>query len=445
MAILLCFCTAVSAQSTLKTGYFMDRMSMRHEFNPAFSNEQGYFAIPALGDINFGVNSTMSLDDFLFPLESGELGLFAHPDVDQSAFLSNLNQDNLINQDLSLSILSLGFHGFGGYNTFDVSVRENFGINIQKSLFEFMVGANDNGVYDMSGTSIDLTSWIETSIGHSHRINENITAGIKLKYLIGAANASLTVDQMQFESSEEQVMVGFHTTGTVAAAGMQLNGSFSDLAFDTFDFASVSNSGFAVDLGATYEMDDFTFALALTDLGFIRWSAPSTVSMGAETTFTGFNDLDLNDFSGSTEDQLEELMDPFTDLGDSMELTSTDAYSTWLAANLNMSAQYDIFDCLSVGAIYTATFSSVTTHELMGVVTYTPAKWFSIALSGTTSTYGTYWGWALNYSPHYFLNFFVGSDCMVTKVTPQFIPYSSTNLNLKFGLSIPFGHRHTAN
>ncbi len=445
MAILLCFCTAVSAQSTLKTGYFMDRMSMRHEFNPAFSNEQGYFAIPALGDINFGVNSNMSLDDFLFPLESGELGLFAHPDVDQNAFLNNLSQDNLINQDLSLSILSTGFHAFGGYNTFDVSVRESFGINIQKSLFEFMVGANDNGIYDMSGTTIDLMTWAEASIGHSRRINENITVGLKLKYLVGAANMNLTIDQLQFEATEEQVMVGFNTTGTVATAGMQFDGSLTDLAFDTFDYASASNSGFAVDLGATYEMDKFTFALALTDLGSINWSAPSTIEMGAETTFNGFNDLDINDFSGSTEDQLDDLMDPFMDLGDSMELTPTASYKTSLDAKLNMSAQYDIFDCLSAGAIYSATFSSSTIHELMGVVTYTPAPWFSIALSGTTSSYGTYWGWALNYCPHYFLNFFIGSDCMITKVTPQFIPYSSTNLNLKFGLSIPLGHRHTAN
>ncbi|MFR9523054.1 MAG: DUF5723 family protein [Rikenellaceae bacterium] len=438
--LLLCSVGVAAAQTTLKTGYFMDRMATSHKLNPALSPEYGYFAVPVLGDINFGLKSNLSLDNFIFPLDNGTLGLFAHPDVDSSEFLDGLKNNNVISQDFSLSILSMGFHAFGGFNTFDISVRETFDINLKKDLFAFMVGdSGDSSSYNMSGSSIDLSAWAEVGFGHSRKINDNLTVGAKVKLLFGAADANISIDKLQFISNEERVMLDVQGSGSVGILGLPLEGSLEDLALDALDFSNGFNTGFGIDLGATYTMDKFTFSAALTDLGFIRWSGPSTMLLSSTLDFTGFEDLDINDFEGSTEDDLQ-IFEDFTNDLSNPTFESTDPYSTWLSAKLNLGAEYEVFeDMLSAGALWSTTFGPVTTTEFMLVGTYSPIKWFEIALSGTLSSYGSYWGWAMNFAPKWGFNFFIGSDAMFSRITPQGIPYSSSNFDLKFGLNIPLG------
>ncbi len=444
MLLLLCSAGVATAQSTLKTAYFMDRMTTRHEFNPALMNEYGYFSMPVLGDINFGVNSSLAVDDLIYSLDNGNLGTFAHPDVDSSKFLSGLKDNNMISQDFSLSVLAMGFHAFGGFNTIDISVRENLDINLKKSLFEFMAGSG-SGSYSMGGSTIDLNSWAELSLGHSRKINRNLTIGAKLKYLMGVANASLDFTTMDFSSSSDELNIDLEATGTAAMTGMVLNGAFDDISFDQFDLSNGSSSGMGIDLGATYETRDFTFSLSLTDIGFIKWQSSQT-SVGINANFTGFEGLDLDDFEGSTDNDegYQNLVSSF-EAFDDMSFTEADTQTTWLPTNLNVGVEYKgLADCLSVGALYSNTFGAVTTTELMLVATVSPVKWFDVAISGTTSSYGTYWGWAVNFCPRW-INFFVGMDSMIGAVNPQYLPLGSTNVNVKFGLSFPLGSVHKVN
>ena len=52
--------------------------------------------------------------------------------------------------------------------------------------------------------------------------------------------------------------------------------------------------------------------------------------------------------------------------------------------------------------------------------------------ANTTVAYGI----ALNFSPSW-INFFIGSDYMLTKVTPQCLPVSGNAMNLYMGVSVP--------
>ena len=45
--------TSINAQ-TLRSAYFLEGMTYRHELNPAFMGERGYVSIPALGNLQFG-------------------------------------------------------------------------------------------------------------------------------------------------------------------------------------------------------------------------------------------------------------------------------------------------------------------------------------------------------------------------------------------------------
>ena len=68
---------------------------------------------------------------------------------------------------------------------------------------------------------------------------------------------------------------------------------------------------------------------------------------------------------------------------------------------------------------------------------YRPVKWFEATLSYSFihSKFKTY-GIALNFSPSW-INFFIGSDYMLTKVTPQCLPVSGDAMNLFMGVSVP--------
>ncbi|WP_296006936.1 hypothetical protein [uncultured Alistipes sp.] len=49
-------------------------------------------------------------------------------------------------------------------------------------------------------------------------------------------------------------------------------------------------------------------------------------------------------------------------------------------------------------------------------------------------------GLALNLCPGW-INFFVGTDLVATRFTPQFIPVKQKSMNVTFGLGIPLGRR----
>ena len=55
-------------------------------------------------------------------------------------------------------------------------------------------------------------------------------------------------------------------------------------------------------------------------------------------------------------------------------------------------------------------------------------------------TYGQSLGWMLNFHPKG-INLFIGSDYMLTDVTPQFIPVNDLNLHFTVGLTLALGKR----
>ena len=430
-----------SAQTILKSSYFVDGVMMRHKLNPAFMGESGYFAMPFLGGLDINVKSNLSLDKIFYPLENGNLGLFLHPEVDRELARSSFDENNLINQNLSMSILSTGFYAFGGYNTIDFSVRESLNVNLSGSLFDFLLGGEPDAtsVFQMGGNTVDLTVYTELAVGHAHKINDNLTVGAKLKYLAGAGDAHVAIDRLSLTSRSDMLAIDAAASGQMSALGLPLNGKPSEMELDFLDMSIPAGGGFAVDLGATYKLDNFDFSFALNDLGSIGWNNASGVDMSANVEFGGFPELDLKDFEGSTSgtvDDLEKELDTLVE----PEFVPINNYKTTICPTMNIAAEYSFFDNqLSAGLLSSTYFSSNVVTDFMLAATYSPTNWFSFALTGTTTTLGaTYWGWVMSLSPSW-INFYIGSDSMFAKVTPQGIPLSTSNLNLSFGLSFPFG------
>ena len=67
-----------------------------------------------------------------------------------------------------------------------------------------------------------------------------------------------------------------------------------------------------------------------------------------------------------------------------------------------------------------------------------PVKWFDATVSYGASTYGSSFGWMLNFHPKGF-NFFIGSDHQFFKVTPQFVPVGHATAAINLGFNVTFG------
>jgi hypothetical protein len=111
----------------------------------------------------------------------------------------------------------------------------------------------------------------------------------------------------------------------------------------------------------------------------------------------------------------------------------------YLGAEYNM----PFYKPLSVGVLYGHCFSpyeSQKWYEVRGFLNIAPLKWLEASVNYGYGTYGANLGWMLNFHPGG-INLFVGSDYMITKVTPQYLPVDNLNAHVTFGLNIAFGRR----
>ncbi|MBQ2289249.1 MAG: hypothetical protein II249_01100, partial [Bacteroidaceae bacterium] len=211
-----------------------------------------------------------------------------------------------------------------------------------------------------------------------------------------------------------------------------------------------SASGFAVDLGVVYDMDSIVsglkFSASVVDLGFIKWKhmMRGQTTPGAKVEFNGFKEVDYNDMESSVNAEFEKLGDDAAKLVE-FSYEGTSAAKTRLNTTMYLGAEYNMpfYKPLSVGVLYGHCFSPFESnkwYEVRGFLNIAPLKWLEASVNYGYGTYGANLGWMLNIHPAG-INFFIGSDFMITKVTPQFLPVDNLNAHVTFGLNIAFGKR----
>lgn len=450
LVILFCLCLAgvgVFAQQTLHSSYFMKRMPQRHKLNPALMNDYGYIGIPGLSNVNFGIQSDISLKAFLYPTADGNLMTFMHPDVSAAEFEKNIKNNNGLAFNFDYSILSFGFYAFKGYNTFDLSLRSSVGFYLPGDLFRFMkFGMDDeNGSkYHLENLRVKSNNYVELAFGHARKVTERLQAGAKVKVLLGAGYLDARMSSMDIELSDEQWLIrangeaygAFYAATLETKADGEIDGIETD-----FNSPALSGWGLGFDFGATYQlMDNLTLSAALVDLGFVSWK---NVLMGEtrndEYVFDGFDNVNINE-DDALDDELDKISDEFESWAHFYEAEAPAHRASSLQTTLNIGGEYTMWDDrVGFGLLSSTRFSAPRTWtELMASVNFRPINSLNLTLTGTVSNSGANWGWVLNFCPRS-LNFFIGTDKMIGKVTPQFVPVGKLNFNLNFGFSVALG------
>ena len=135
-------CATIANAQDLRTGYFSDNFLYRHDLNPALANDSNYFSIPAVGNVNAAMMGNFGYSDLvrknpLYPEESNKkMTSFLNP------YLSNplkgfASGDNKINADVKVTLMSVGFKKWNGYNTVELNLRGQANVRAPFKLFQF--------------------------------------------------------------------------------------------------------------------------------------------------------------------------------------------------------------------------------------------------------------------------------------------------------------------
>lgn len=452
---LLGICAVTSAQ-TLSGSYFLDGSFERHKLNPALSPERTYFSLPFLGQIEVGAQSNVGADQFLFNSVSdpGMLTTFMSSEVSADQFLNSLPDNSTVGVDMSLDIFSLGFRAFGGFNYFDISLKNSEHVSAPKSLFEFMKAGLSNGVYNVTDFNVNSTTYAEFALGHSRQIIKNLTVGAKVKFLSGLAYVDGNVDELHAEIGPDQWRVRTNATIRGAVGGTQIkyttdsDGSIDGLVTDDLEFNGTSGFGVAFDLGAVYDMSDIinglTLSASLTDLGSIAWKNVQhfETDKNKEVVFDGFDNYSLTGDNASVmEDTMDQLKDDFKEMIKVYD-KGNESCSTGLGATARLGAEYQMpfLNWLSAGELITFRMGDWNYFESRTSINAEPCKWFDLAANVGVSSYGASFGWIINLHPTGF-NFFIGSDGARYTKDQSGLPIGEFNANLVFGINIPVGKR----
>lgn len=456
---LLSMCSLHAMAQQLNSAYFTNDYKFRHTMNPAYGNEQNYVSMPGFGNVNVSTMGNFGYEDVIFdnpmfPSTSKDrLTTFMNPYISTADALKGFNSgDNKILGDVSITVLSAGFKGFGGYNTIELNARTSFGMSMPYELFEFAKNTG-NRTYNIGNISANGQAFAELAFGHSRQINEKLRVGAKVKLLFGAGRGDVNIDNVKADlAADDKWTVSGHAKSEVSVKGFTYKteekeykeegrGTYQYVNDVDVDGAGLGGFGLAFDLGGVYKINnDFTVSAALLDLGFIKWSNNMVaVNGGEEFVFNGFHDVAVNeDHGGSTLSmQGDKYADQLADFANLQDKGDEGGRTTGIGATLNLGCEYTlpVYRKITFGVLSSTRFrGDYSWTEARVSANWTPLKWIDGGVNMAFGSYRNSFGWVLNFHPKGY-NFYVGMDHTLGKVSKEFIPLNS-NAAVSVGMSV---------
>ena len=456
---LLSMCSLHAMAQQLNSAYFTNDYKFRHTMNPAYGNEQNYVSMPGFGNVNVSLMGNFGYEDVIFdnpmfPSTSKDrLTTFMNPYISTPDALKGFNSgDNKILGDVSITVLSAGFKGFGGYNTVELNARTSFGMSMPYELFEFAKNTG-NRTYNIGNISANGQAFAELAFGHSRQINEKLRVGAKVKLLFGAGRGDVNIDNVKADlAADDKWTVSGHAKSEVSVKGFTYKteekeykeegrGTYQYVNDVDVDGAGLGGFGLAFDLGGVYKINnDFTVSAALLDLGFIKWSNNMVaVNGGEEFVFNGFHDVAVNeDRGGSTLSmQGDKYADQLADFANLQDKGDEGGRTTGIGATLNLGCEYTlpVYRKITFGVLSSTRFrGDYSWTEARVSANWTPLKWIDGGVNMAFGSYRNSFGWVLNFHPKGY-NFYVGMDHTLGKVSKEFIPLNS-NAAVSVGMSV---------
>jgi hypothetical protein len=373
LVILLMLSGAAWGQNS-RIMYFMN-LPQNHYLNPALQPSDTvypvYIGLPGMSGLSVSANNNfLNFSDVFEKGHSDSLITFLHSDFNKDRFLSMIRKNNSIEPDFTVPLFGLGFRAGKSYIFFDVNEKIESNLVFPGELVELMINGNEGFVgdrIDLSALRGDMRLYHEIGLGFSRNYTDRFRFGIKGKVLIGVATASIHSNSLGISigndyshSMDADVDVNISAPVTIVR---DRNDDITDIRFDDDKLLNSVimrnngvNPGFAIDMGATYQLTKrLKLSAAVTDLGFIKWKTNVT-NLRINQNFE-FNGVDVSNvmngdktFDEVTDDLLDSLQNSYT-IGESYN-----PFSTMLPTNINLAGEYHLTKGFSMGVLSSSRF-----------------------------------------------------------------------------------------
>jgi hypothetical protein len=416
---------------------FMDLVPQRNQINPAFVPEYRlYVGIPFLSSVKAGYENNIKHDDIF--IRKGDSLVF-----DRDHILNSLNKEARINVNSGEEYLALGLKHGDNYFHFRVADNIQAQMNIKKNLLRFLLYGNGSSEYlgknvNIGGSTINMSYYREYELGYARNIIPGLTAGVTLKYLQGIANILSNNTDFTLLTREEDFAIE-------AASNININMSVPGLGSGNIRsrnfLPNIRNSGFAIDLGATYQVDPkINVWASLLNMGSIGWKenlrSYHTLDPGKTVVFDGFDINEYFDDKTFDRDHLDHVLDSISDVFGIAE--TAEGYRTRLSAMLNLGGSYAFTEKDLLNALVRSQFFDGYSQTTLSLAyTRMLGKQAQIMISNTfykSSVLNPGLGVAGNIGP-------VQLYLMAENFVAPFMIYNSTIFVFRFGVNLVFGKK----
>ena len=292
-ALLALGTASVGAQSfsyneTNNLFYFAQRTPQSNQLNPAFFPSTLYLSLPGLNALQLGL-----------PLAIGDI---AHYDANQNVNVIDINhtldcltENNKFRLGMDVNLLGLGMRIAGVFVDANVQLKTNFNLGLPMDAINFVLNGNvqpDGSAYPvmpiLDGDFFNMQMYLETSVGAGFHVPmTGLTVGAHVKLLSGLINMQTDNTKVTFETDEDYNSVHAHMYYEVAGASVvpidtangfdfgaianDIRNNLGDVAKSLYDINN-GNTGYAIDLGAKYDLGIFSISASIIDLSpGIHW------------------------------------------------------------------------------------------------------------------------------------------------------------------------------
>ena len=427
------------AQSDM-IGYGLNKtLPQANNLNPAMLPDYKFsLGLPGLSGfhINTGQNFT-NLELLTSVDENGN--------INTGDIFNKMRRNNRVTSNNTINLFHLGIRGLTSYTAFSVNTKTFARVSLPKELFAFALYGNasdqlDNGLLDLSRGSVKTMAYTEIGISHGREILAGkMTAGIRLKYIIGHAygdmnsiDASLkTYGNDDFRGDSIEMNVNQFDIRTAGVVGGLINET------DDIRGSALSNGGFGLDLGATYEFSKkIRFFASLNDLGFINWNEQHTNRQTIPSFQFNFSGADVVELiNGEDLSVLNEFDSVVSDL--EIDTTLNESFSTSLTAKLYAGASYQLSRRQTASAIlYSEFYRGALIPAFTAMYNFQGGTFFNFAFSATmmngrVNNFGT--GITLNLIPFQVV---LATNDLLSIVNPM----KGRAVDFRFGINHTFGN-----
>ncbi|WP_462254129.1 DUF5723 family protein [Ekhidna sp.] len=331
--ILLLTCVfSLKAQTSVSFQHLGNATFQNNLINPSLIPEGKFFlGLPVLSGLHVNMNNKFSYNEG-FTVESDRTL------IDVPKIIGNLQNQNTVTAKAGINLLHVGYKlKSGALLSFVANERVEADFLYPKEVVEYVFtdGNNEFLNQDVKISKVGLIAqhFREFGLGIAAPINEQLTVGLRGKFLVGFANASLAGNTTAILNSNGEA---FQIDAEWENATLRTSG------FDIYDetegdlgshLVMNGNTGLALDIGGTYKLNRYyTLTGSIVDLGYINWKENIKSYTLNDTSFnySGVNLEELDNIQQTLEDSLFskfETTDTFEPYRSWLPVT---AYGSWI-------------------------------------------------------------------------------------------------------------------